>query len=298
MRGAKPTEDRAAAPGRSTRAFRRPAAWVLLVAALGCGAYAVWQAVREQVVTSPHYHLMTEAVTITPPPDWVRGDVRAEVMRDANLDGPLSVLDEDLSRRLYEAFEAHPWVAHVERVLKRPPAAVEVELVYRRPVLMVRVPAGLLPLDALAVQLPTGDFSSLAASRYPRLTGIEVTTGPPAGSRWSDPRVQAAARLAGLLIDSWEELELLQLAPIREPASSPLQTQFELRTKQGTRVIWGEAPTEDAGDLKAAGEKLARLKQYHAERGTLDGPRGPQGIDLRLPGELHTAPRTAQRNRS
>lgn len=296
MRGAKPTDDRPAAPRRSTRTFRRPVAWALLVAALGCGGYAIWQAVRQQVVTSPHYQLATEAVSITPPPDWVRGDVRAEVMRDANLDGPLSVLDENLSRRLYEAFEAHPWVASVERVLKRPPAAVEVELVYRRPVLMVRVPAGLLPLDAQAVQLPTGDFSSLAAARYPRLTGIEVTTGPPAGSRWSDPRVQAAARLASLLIDSWEELELLQMAPLRGP-TSPLHTPFELRTKQGTRVVWGEAPTGEAEDLKTAGEKLARLQQYYAERGTLDGPRGPQEIDLRLPGELRTAPRTAQRDR-
>lgn len=296
MRSAKPTGDQPAARRRSTRAFRRPAAWVLLAAAVGCGGYAVWQAVRQQVVTSPHYQLATEAVSITPPPDWVRGDVRAEVMRDANLDGPLSVLDKDLSRRLFEAFAAHPWVASVERVLKRAPAAVEVELVYRRPVLMVRVPAGLLPLDAEAVQLPTGDFSSLAAARYPRLTGIEVTTGPPCGSRWSDPRVQAAARLAGLLIDSWADLGLLQMAPVRG-ATSPLHTAFELRTKQGTRVVWGEAPSGEANDLKAAREKLARLQQYHAERGTLEGPRGPQEIDLRLPGELHTAPRTARRER-
>ena len=117
---------------RSTRTFRRPVAWALLAAALGCGAYAVWQAVRQQVVTSPHYQLATDAVSITPPPDWVRGDVRGGDAR-CQRDGPLSVLDENLSRRLYEAFEAHPWVASVERVLKRPPAAVEVELVYRRP---------------------------------------------------------------------------------------------------------------------------------------------------------------------
>jgi hypothetical protein len=297
--GAKPTGDRplTAAPRRSVRSriSRRLTVCALLAAAVGSGAYAVWRAVREQVVMSPHYELLTEAVSVTPPPDWVRGDVRAEVMRDAGLDGPLSVLDEDLSRRLYEAFEAHPWVARVERVLKRPPAAVEVELVYRRPVLMVRVPAGLLPLDVEAVQLPTGDFSALAASHYPRLTDIEVTTGPPSGSRWSDPRVQAAARLAGLLIDCWEELELHQIAPMRELApASPFQTPFELQTKLGTRIAWGEAPSTEADDLKAAREKLARLKQYHAERGTLEGPRGPQDIDLRLPGEVRAAPRTAR----
>lgn len=292
MKGVTPvSDDRAAAPAatppRATkrRPVRRLAAFVLLAAALSSGGYAAWCAVREHVVADERYEVTAESVTITPPPDWIRSEVKAEVVRDASLEGPLSILDDDLSQRLYEAFEAHPWVAKVERVTKRPPNAVEVELVYRRPVLMVQVPEGLLPVDAEGVQLLTRDFSPLEAARYPRLTDIEVATGPPAGTRWSDPRVTAAARLAAVLIDAWEELGLHHLALTNEPSTTPGQLfEFDLFTKDGTRVRWGAAPTAEAPEQKLAGERLARLRQYHADRGSLEGARGPQEIDLRQPG--------------
>lgn len=264
------------------RPLRRLAVAGLLVAALSSGGYAAWRAVREHVVASEQYEVTVDSVTITPPPTWVRSDVKAEVVRDAGLDGPLSILDERLSQRLYEAFEAHPWVAKVERVIKHAPNAVEVELAYRRPVLMVQVPDGLLPIDAEGVQLLTRDFSPLEAGRYPRLTEIEVATGPPAGTRWSDPRVVAAARLAAVLIDAWEELGLHRMALAGEPAAASGNLfEFDLFTKSGTRVRWGAAPTAEASEQKIAADKLARLKRYHADRGDLEGPHGPQEIDLR-----------------
>lgn len=274
-------EDRKTPRAAKRRPLRRLAVLGLLAVALGSGAYAAWRAVREHVVAAEQYEVTVDSVTITPPPPWIRSDVKAEVVRDASLEGPLSVLDDDLSRRLYEAFEAHAWVAKVERVMKRPPNAVEVELVYRRPVLMVQVSEGLLPIDAEGVQLSTRDFSPLEAGRYPRLTEIELATGPPAGTRWSDPRVIAAARLAAVVSDAWEELGLHHLALAGEPqASSGNLFEFDLFTKEGTRVRWGAAPTAEASEQKTAREKLARLKRYHADRGSLEGPRGPQEIDL------------------
>lgn len=284
----KPNEIQATAkPARAAkrRPLRRLAAAGLLLAALASGGYALWCAVREHVVASEQYEVTADSVTITSPPDWIRSDVKAEVVRDASLEGPLSILDDRLSRRLYEAFEAHPWVAKVERVMKRPPNAVEVELVYRRPVLMVQVPGGLLPIDAEGVQLLTRDFSPLEAGRYPRLTEIEVATGPPAGTRWTDPRVVAAARLAAVLSDAWEELGLHRIALDAEgPATSGNLFEFDLYAKDGTRIRWGAAPTAEEAEQKAAAEKLARLRKYHADRGSLEGPRGPQQIDLRQSG--------------
>ncbi len=270
------------------RPLRRLATAGLLLAALASGSYALWCAVREHVAASAQYEVTADSVTITSPPDWIRSDVKAEVVRDASLEGPLSILDDQLARRLYEAFEAHPWVAKVERVIKRPPNGVEVELVYRRPMLMVQVSGGLLPIDAEGVQLQTRDFSPLEAGRYPRLTEIEVTTGPPAGTRWTDPRVVAAARLAAVLGDAWEELGLHRIALDAEgSAASGNLFEFDLFTKEGTRIRWGAAPTTEEAEQKAAAEKLARLRHYHADRGTLEGPRGPQEIDLRQNGSLN-----------
>jgi hypothetical protein len=295
MKGVTPvSEDRAAAPAAKPpravkrRPLRRLAMFGLLAAALSSGGYAAWRAVRQHVVADERYEVTAESVTITPPPEWIRSDVKAEVVRDASLEGPLSILDGNLSQRLYEAFEAHPWVARVERVIKRPPNAVVVELVYRRPVLMVQVPEGLLPVDAEGVQLLTRDFSPLEAARYPRLTDIEVATGPPAGTRWSDPRVAAAARLAAVLIDAWEELSLHRLALANEPSSTPGQLfEFDLFTKDGTRVRWGAAPTAEASEQKLADERLARLKQYYADHGGLEGAPGPQELDLRQTDSRH-----------
>ncbi|HVA49907.1 MAG TPA: hypothetical protein VNH11_26305 [Pirellulales bacterium] len=278
---------------------KNPRAWLiaasLLLVAIGSGAYAVWRSVRPQVLALPQYVITAENVTVTPPPKWIRSDVKSEVVRDLNQAGPLSVLDEDLGERFYEAFAAHPWVAKVERVLKRPPAGVEVTLVYRRPVLMVQVTGGLLPLDAEGVQLPTADFSPLEARRYPRLSEFGAAMPPPAGTRWTDARVVAAAALAALLIDSWDELGLHHLAVASDPSASAGQIEFDLFTQAGTRIAWGAAPTAKPEGQAAATDKLSRLRRYHAEHNTLEGSRGPQVLDLRTPHGVEASPRTARR---
>ena len=284
-------------PRRPTRRiWPRIIAALLVLCAAASGGYAVWQAVRKQVLASPRYVVVAESVSVTPPPKWIRSDIKDEVVREINLAGPVSILDEDLGERFYEAFAAHPWVAKVERVLKRPPAGVDVEVVYRRPVLMVHVAGGLLPVDAEGVQLLTADFSPLEAARYPRLVDIGPSTPPPAGTRWTDLRVVAAAALAAGLIDAWEELGLHRIALSADPATSTVgQFEFDIFTKGGTRVAWGAAPGSKPEDRATVADKLARLRHYHAEHNTLEGSRGPQNLDLRTPHGVQVSPRTAAR---
>lgn len=290
----KPVVKNEASVRRRKAAPLRMAAVLLLLAATASGGYALWQSVRKQVLAAPQYIVKGEAVTVTPPPPWIRSDVKEEVVRDINLAGPVSVLDEDLGERFYEAFAAHPWVAKVVRVLKRPPAGVDVDLLYRRPVLMVQVTEGLLPVDSTGVQLLTADFSPLEASRYPRLVEIGSATPPPAGTQWSDTRVRAAARLAAVLVEAWRELGLHHIALAPETAALPAnQFEFELFTKGGTRVSWGAAPEDKDDDRAAAADKLARLRNYAAEHGSLDGSRGPQNLDIRAPHGVQVTPRTA-----
>jgi hypothetical protein len=148
----------------------------------------------------------------------------------------------------------------------------------------------LFPIDIEGVLLPTADFSPHEAARYPRLSNAPLSVEPPAGSVWREQRVFAAARLAAVLGDVWEELNLEQFEPLDEPSASPLD--FQLLTKKGSRVFWGPAPAEDEASQALAKAKIARLKQYVSERGALEGPQGPQDLDLRH-GEIHVLTRTA-----
>ncbi|HET6881928.1 MAG TPA: hypothetical protein VFI31_17310 [Pirellulales bacterium] len=291
----KPATKAEKSPDRRRR--KRPAVLmlvaVLVAVAVGSGGYALWKSVSKRVLAAPQFVVKAEAVTVTPPPAWVRSDVKVEVVREIELAGPVSILDDDLGERFYEAFAAHPWVSKVVRVLKRPPAGVEVELIYRRPVLMVLVPDGLLPVDGQAVQLPTADFSALEAQRYPRID-VGHATPPPAGTRWSDRRVVSAAALAAALIDDWQELGLHHLAFAHE-SSSAGAFEFELFTKKGSCVAWGVAPGDSEAERAATADKLSRLRQYAAEHGTLDGARGPQNLDVRSPHGVEVTPRAAAR---
>ncbi|MGE0756668.1 MAG: hypothetical protein AB7O38_06595 [Pirellulaceae bacterium] len=105
---------------------------MLVVAGLVIG----WQRWGRSVVARPVYRIAAENIRLTPAPTWIRTDVRAEVVREGALDD-LSIFDKDVTIRVYQAFELHPWVRKVRRVSKHPPARLEVDLEYREPVAWV-----------------------------------------------------------------------------------------------------------------------------------------------------------------
>lgn len=268
---------------RFAEARGRYVALGVLIAALFFGSwYTVWSGVREHVLSSESYWLTPNRVEITPLPPWIHTDIRAEVFRDASLDGPMSILDHDLVARIAQAFSLHPWIAKVRSVTKHHPALVRVELDYRRPVCMVQISGGLLPVDAEGVVLPSGDFSPVEASRYPRLTGTDTVPLGPVGTRWGDPRVVGAAAIAAAFDGDWQTLGLDKIVAAGPSAPGRLdQSTYELFTRGGTRILWGRSPDDDLGGEPPSVEKVASLKQYAHDHGTLDGPHGPRQIDLR-----------------
>jgi hypothetical protein len=299
MGGAKNRGRSAARPpwlGKAIAVLRSPAGpliWAALLVALLCGAwYLVWLRVGQRVLSSDQYLVGPEQVEITPLPEWIHTDLRSEVFRNASLDGPLSVMDDQLTQRVANAFSLSPWVAQVVRVTKHYPARVRVQLVYRRPVCMVAVRGDqlsadaqgtLLPVDAEGVLLPYGpdDFSAVEKSRYPRLLGVDTPPVGTVGECWGDVRVIGGAEIAAALAEAWDELNLQQIVP-----SAPLATgaaeepTYTLVTRRGTRILWGRAPgTKTPGELPVA-DKLARLRKYAEEHGSLEGAGGPQELDV------------------
>ena len=108
----------------------------VLLAGLGWGGHQLWQHQAPRISQHPQYALSPDHIHITPPPPWIHANIRGEALRNSGLVGALSVLDVDdqLRERIKAAFEFHPWVKSVEQIHKRLPAAIDIELVYRRPV--------------------------------------------------------------------------------------------------------------------------------------------------------------------
>jgi hypothetical protein len=242
-------------------------AGIALLVVVFLSAWAAgWITVRDRVAAQQDYFLTADQIDLTPLPPWIHSNVKAEVLRDASLDRPLSLLEDDLARRIYEALPLHPWIARVERVSKRYPPRMIVGVVYRRPVCMVEVhdagaSRGVYPVDIGSVVLPTADFSPVDAARFPLLRGIDTPPSQP-GSPWGDERVLEGARLAAALSDVWMELQLVSLAPLPRPdelVDEPYR--YELATRSGTRVLWGLPPAANAADKTLCEAKIARLRQ-------------------------------------
>jgi len=285
----KTAEAAAATPVAESSGSRR---MLITLALLGLAAggigYAVWGQVGSRVLSSSEYQIDPSKIAITPPPAWIHSDIKAEVLRDASFEGPLSILDRELTARMATAFAAHPWVAHVERVSKAFPSGLEVVLRYRQPVAMVEVQDGALPVDVEGVVLPTGDFSPAEAEHYPRIGEIKTTPAGPVGTKWGDASVAGAAQIAAVLGEDWKTLGLFRIVPAgrKTGGRNGVEYSFALYTQAGTRVEWGRAPSTDLPGEVPARDKIAKLKKYAADNGSLDGPDGPQQLVLLENGDV------------
>jgi hypothetical protein len=261
---------------------------VAVVAAMGIGGWWLWQRVGPQVLADQQYQLDPAQIEITPPPAWIRADVRAEVVRDGSLDSGVSMLESELARQIADAFALHPWVAEVKEVQLEYPGGAKVALVYRKPVAVAKIEGSsnleLYPFSAAGVRLPESDLTPAEKRRIPRLAG--VTALPVVGSAASDPIVIGGSRLADLLLADWESLRLAKIvpAPPADTRQSGAPIIFELTALNGARVIWGPAPvgSPDAG----ATTRLEQLRELAQAPGGI----APQQIyDLRQTGKAKTA---------
>jgi hypothetical protein len=271
----------------------------VLIVGLGIGGKLLWRHSKPIVAASSQYLITADNIHITPPPPWIRSNIKAEALRDLGLSQPLSLLDDwpALAERIENAFEFHPWVASVDRISKSLPSALTVELTYRRPVAAVESSdtdgVEFLPVDDHAIRLPEADLTDAERRHLPRISGIAGR--PLVGDRWDDPRVDGGAKLAAALADVWQQLQLVEIiATVRAPsAGGPLQCSFEIVTTGGTTIAWGAAPgMEAANGESTCDQKRAHLLQFGARQGGLDSVDGPARLDVRR--ELVVTPRTAR----
>jgi hypothetical protein len=285
---------------------------VVVCGLLGGTAWFLWQQVHRTVATRGDYQLDLNEIELPPKPAWIRADVRAEALRDASLDPPLSILDDPvLSQRLVKAYGLHPWVSRVEGVQLTYPAHATIKLQYRRPIAMVEVKLpeenrepreatheqkrdnreqnpekkrGLLPIDAAGTLLPTRDFDNQQeVLKYPRLVLNVGSPTAPAGTVWENPIVLGGAQIVSALEPLWNRAELDELRWIEDLANvGSITRHYVLVTKEGSILIWGQAPgREHVGELPMA-DKIAALKRWSEQPDGLKAvTKGSNSIDLR-----------------
>jgi hypothetical protein len=243
------------------------------------------------------YRLPATQIEISPPPRWIPHDLVIQVVEKADLPTELSLLDDNLTGDVAEAFRLSPWVEEVLSVTKSYPARVVVVLTYRRPVAMVEVKQGQYPIDAHGVLLPPQEFSVADTRTFPTITGVVSTPQGPAGTEWGDPVVEDAARLADELAALWKSLGLVAIVcpPSAESHARINEGVFSLLTKGGSHIIWGHAPgTDHPGELSTK-QKIGRLEEYVKRFGGFDRPHGPYRIDIRHWRDISRTPLTAER---
>ena len=106
---------------------------------------------------------------------------------------------------------------------------------------------------------------------------IRVPAGP-YGSVWGSERVAGAARIAAAFGSRWKEAGLYRIAAVESSSGEIL---FELRTREGTRIVWGSAPGREATGEPSAEQKILALEQLVADKGPLDRSGAPAVVDLR-----------------
>ncbi len=270
---------------------------LVVVGLLGWGMNGVWNRVAPSIIHRPPYLLSAQRITVSPPPEWITADVRAEVIRNTGLDGRLSTLDDSFMSVVEDGFVLHPWIAKVERISKLYPDGVHVEVTYRKPVAVVEMssPQGMLlvPVDHQAVHLPPDDVPEVHRRYLPRIQN--VVERPPVGQRWDDPRVTGAAELAVRLADDWEKLSLVDILPSTRPEILDQHRYYvyDLMTRGGTRIVWGAAPAQAPPGEDNFEAKLERLRSCVAELGPLDTVRSPAVVDVR--NQLSVTPRTVKK---
>jgi len=128
--------------------------------------------------------------------DVPAGMKRTEFLDQVQYDSPkvthFNVLDDDLSAQVKQVFARHPWVEKVDDVNVARPRSIAVSLVFRVPVLAVKVnwDDELRAVDGAGVLLPRN-----APTRgLPVYEGTPRRPRGPPGTRWGDPDLESEAR--------------------------------------------------------------------------------------------------------
>jgi hypothetical protein len=221
------------------------------------GWVALGRQATDRLRDGDRYSLPFADIDCAPPAPLSRADFLGEVQYLTNLPDRLPLSDEGLAARLADAFATHPSVERVERV-EVLPRHIRISLVYRSPVLAVTVPGGTRAIDGQGVLLPL----STVVDGLPRLVAPVITAPGVAGTRWKDPRVEAATRVVAYLRPYQDRVRLEKLT---------IEGEDVMLFTGGARFRWGRPPGSEASGEPGAASKATRLQEIAGRKEDISG---------------------------
>jgi hypothetical protein len=255
----------------------------LLIALVAvAGVVGIWNglqsaalAVTTRLENAPETFFSLDQATITPKPDWLLVDPVRSAFQEAEIDpAQLKLARHDLAETIGRALLRSPWIAQV--TVRKGYQSLSIDIRYRQPALCV--PFGgdkhCYYLSEDAVLLPIREEVAEGGLRHCLVAeGLPSVDLPDSGQRIRDPRIQAAARLAGYLAEDKARLDLLVIIASEDSAEGVIGT---IKTRRGSQIRWGKVTDRDV-DTEM---KLGRLIHYAAENGSLELPDGPYEFDV------------------
>src|SRR5262245_28674395 len=166
------------------------------VAAIGAavvlgGLIAGGRALRGRLADAEQYQFPFADIQFNSPPGPEPAKFLSEVRYLGEFPERVSLLDDELPRRLKEALQRHGGVESANASIV-PGKRITAQLAFRTPGLTVRFADGVPTVDATGVLLPR----SAQTQGLPALSWAKAPAGG-AGKLWGDATVEAAARVAG-----------------------------------------------------------------------------------------------------
>ncbi len=239
------------------------------------------------------YQIDFASISLNPPvPAWFRGGSPAFLERfriEAGYPTRIGLLDLDLGL-FQKALSKDPWVARVDRLERKHPDRLIVQLAYRRPVASARVatPEGIKAylLDAEGVILRGEDVDRDFAGRLTALQGLSPPVDPRPGLPWHladardvprpDSRVAQGTRLAAFLsghLEQTTESRPFDRVEAINPTHDP-ERGIWVRPSAETWVLWGSPVDHEAPGELPAEDKWRVLVETARSHGGLTLPKG------------------------
>jgi hypothetical protein len=243
----------------------RPLVRIYLVGALFLGLLAAVKITEATLAGGERHCIDVRCLEIQQRPPWLDEDWVKTVRNPFGNRRRVSLFEQGVVRKIYDAYRESPWIEEVCRVQKEFPDRIAVKIRIRTPVVAVWRGSSYVLVDRTGVVLPRRfhtvpdfGFNVLVAS------GIETPTPRP-GHTWNDPKVWAAVSLARAF-SSREEPVLDRVGRIDVSAVGDRpgreRTEVLLYAREGGgRVEWGSAPEAENPLELPLDRKIENLKR-------------------------------------
>ena len=162
---------------------------LLIVFGLIGSIYWLGHESRHHLQSQPRFRISLGEIDCPVPPGLSRKVFLDEVQYYAACPDDFSLLDKEYPKLLKHIFSKHHWVEKVEEVKLQPPRQIQVGLLFRQPVLVVRIGGQSRCVDGYGILLPR-NCPTEGLPIFPGKAHLPAGEGMP----WGDPAVEGMAK--------------------------------------------------------------------------------------------------------